>query len=369
MAEKTRLLMSANRPLLAFEPSTMRIVHVFNENSELLSPIFSPQPTSRELAFWLSSRISPLGHRLLARLAKPCSGLLGALETTLGLSLNDVWWISDGTQAWKDVNLYDHAFAPDVSQAALADDDAGALLRFVRAPEWSTPGDMAKCWRRQDGKPCLVKRDEPDGDGLCQTVKEWFAWQVAEAMGLECVRYSLCLIDGSLDLPVCECESFTDAKTGFLPASIFLLSCGAWSGSVKALQAPRMHDSIAEAMGQEFYEDMMVFDALIGNTDRHLGNFGMLFDTATGEVLRPAPLFDHGASFDIGECCWLPRWLQLETFLRPRHEAMLEIASRIELRPHPEVFVSQRAVAMLQDYVWTAARQALDILHQRHAGL
>ena len=40
----------------------------------------------------------------------------------------------------------------------------------------------------------------------------------------------------------------------------------------------------------------MLFDALIYNTDRHLGNFGLIFDTQTGEILRPAPIFDNGCS-------------------------------------------------------------------------
>ena len=45
---------------------------------------------------------------------------------------------------------------------------------------------------------------------------------------------------------------------------------------------------------------MMVFDSLIINRDRHLGNFGMLVDNNTGEYLRPALLFDNGCSFLIG---------------------------------------------------------------------
>lgn len=32
------------------------------------------------------------------------------------------------------------------------------------------------------------------------------------------------------------------------------------------------------------FEDLMLFDALIYNTDRHLGNFGLIFDTQTGEI-------------------------------------------------------------------------------------
>lgn len=39
---------------------------------------------------------------------------------------------------------------------------------------------------------------------------------------------------------------------------------------------------------------MMVFDALICNTDRHLNNFGVLVDNTTNEIKCMAPLFDHG---------------------------------------------------------------------------
>ena len=48
---------------------------------------------------------------------------------------------------------------------------------------------------------------------------------------------------------------------------------------------------------------MFVLDALILNTDRHLGNFGFLFDNQTMEVKAPAPMFDHNCSllFDLDE--------------------------------------------------------------------
>ena len=42
--------------------------------------------------------------------------------------------------------------------------------------------------------------------------------------------------------------------------------------------------------------DMIVFDALIFNTDRHYGNFGFLVDSHNNKIVAPAPLFDHGNS-------------------------------------------------------------------------
>ena len=41
---------------------------------------------------------------------------------------------------------------------------------------------------------------------------------------------------------------------------------------------------------------MIIFDAIICNTDRHYGNFGFLIDNKTNKIIEPAPLFDHGNS-------------------------------------------------------------------------
>jgi hypothetical protein len=40
------------------------------------------------------------------------------------------------------------------------------------------------------------------------------------------------------------------------------------------------------------------FDYLIKNSDRHFGNIGIIRDPDTLEILRLAPLFDHGFSMD-----------------------------------------------------------------------
>lgn len=54
-----------------------------------------------------------------------------------------------------------------------------------------------------------------------------------------------------------------------------------------------------DAKGKVFAEQirsMLVFDALIYNEDRHFGNFGVLRDNHTGEIIAPAPIFDNGLS-------------------------------------------------------------------------
>jgi hypothetical protein len=51
------------------------------------------------------------------------------------------------------------------------------------------------------------------------------------------------------------------------------------------------------AVYKEFGYDMVFFDALVANGDRHAGNFGYLRDANTGEYLKPAPLFDFDHAF------------------------------------------------------------------------
>ena len=41
------------------------------------------------------------------------------------------------------------------------------------------------------------------------------------------------------------------------------------------------------------YVRMVFLDTIVANPDRHTANFGLLRDTATGELLGLAPLFDH----------------------------------------------------------------------------
>ena len=40
----------------------------------------------------------------------------------------------------------------------------------------------------------------------------------------------------------------------------------------------------------------MVFNTLIYNKDRHLGNLGMLIDNNTLKILKAIPIFDNGTS-------------------------------------------------------------------------
>ena len=84
------------------------------------------------------------------------------------------------------------------------------------------------------------------------------------------------------------CELFTSKDVAYIPVGRVVPSVG-----MKAVR------EYYENLGPKYVKalnEMIVFDALICNTDRHLGNFGVLINSKTNRIIRPAPIFDHANS-------------------------------------------------------------------------
>lgn len=57
----------------------------------------------------------------------------------------------------------------------------------------------------------------------------------------------------------------------------------------------------------DFLDRMIVVDYLVGNDDRHYGNFGLLRDAETLEIEGFAPIFDTGSSLGYNmQRQWIP---------------------------------------------------------------
>ena len=80
---------------------------------------------------------------------------------------------------------------------------------------------------------------------------------------------------------------FTNEQYGFAP----IYKCiGVEAGIAQTLQ-------YFSSIGSEnAFRRMLVLDALIVNTDRHKGNYGILFQTDTLQPIKMAPVFDHNQS-------------------------------------------------------------------------
>ena len=247
-------------------------------------------PTSESLTRWLRHRTIP-ANRAYAQNFLSKNGLsendfIGILQICKGLSLTDCYWVTypNDQKTFAEVNLFDNRFSQVLSQIAFTGYGSSPASKFRSSPEFTTNGMLPKAWRRKEGKVLLYKGGT---SGLANTGKEpyseFYAAQVAEAMGIPHVTYGLSKWKGQL---CSTCELFTSKDISFVPAST-LISTSKISQIIDWFDDHGWKNDLA---------DMLVLDAIIRNTDRHLGNFGFLVDNLTNQLLRPAPIFDNGLS-------------------------------------------------------------------------
>lgn len=248
------------------------------------------EPTSESLTRWLRHRTIP-ANRAYAQNFLSKNGLnendfIGILQICKGLSLTDCYWVThlDDQKTFAEVNLFDNRFSQVLSQIAFTGYGSSPVSKFRSSPEFTTNGMLPKAWRRKEGKVLLYKGGT---SGLANTGKEpyseFYAAQVAEAMGIPHVTYGLSKWKEQL---CSTCELFTSKDVSFVPASTL----------INTSKISKIIDWYDDHGWKNDLADMLVLDAIIRNTDRHLGNFGFLVDNHTNQLLRPAPVFDNGLS-------------------------------------------------------------------------
>lgn len=283
-------------PLLSFNLSsgalggfTVQITHI-GEHSEL-------RPLDLELTpdgvlHWLSRRVIPKNRTFVEEILRPfglsLSDTKGIIDVCKGLSLGDSFWVVpagfDGKFA--DYNLYENRFSEILSLVAytgVTQSDAA----FSTSPEFTTNGMLPKAWRYIENDGIYLYKGGTSGAANTgkEPYSEFYAGQIAERMGLNAVHYDLENWKGIL---ASKCELFTNIDTAFIPIGR-LVKTGGLEAVVRYYD--ELGDNFADAV-----RDMLVFDALIYNEDRHFGNFGLIRNNHTGAITAPAPIFDNGIS-------------------------------------------------------------------------
>lgn len=262
-----------------------------NDEKKHLLPL-DLEPTETSIAKWLRHRIIPKNRAYVQSLLSKC-GLsinrpMSVIRFSKGLSLNDCFWVAeegfDGT--FDKYNLYDNNFNRVLGLVAFMGYGSSIRSSVVSSPEFTTNGMLPKCWRRESGKVMLYKGGTSGASNTgCEPYSEYYAAQIADILGVNSISYNLKKWRGIL---CSTCELFTSKEYSFVPVGRIVTEGG--------MQAVRAY---YESLGDEFIrelDDMLVFDAVIMNTDRHFGNFGFLVDNRTNTISTPAPLFDHGNS-------------------------------------------------------------------------
>ena len=286
-----------------------------SEDNRCLFPL-DMEPTESGLTRWICHRTIPKNRAFVNAFLSKC-GLsinrpMDVITVCKGLSLNDSYWIADDneTKSFDQVNLFDNRFSNILANIAFTGYGSSVRSSFASSPEFTTNGMLPKCWRRIGGKVYLYKGATSGASNTgFEPYSEKYAYLAGKQLGFDVIPYRISRWNGNL---CSSCEIFTGSDTSYIPVGRIVRSGG--------LDAVRNY---YKTLGEDFIRslnEMLVFDALICNTDRHFGNFGILVDSHTNRIVRPAPLFDHGNSlFNFaGEDNW-----QSETLLDEYAETLL----------------------------------------------
>ena len=312
----------------------------------------------------------------------------GIIDVCKGLSLNDSYWVvPEGFEGkFTDYNLYENRFSEVLALTALTGESlsASVVRRFRTSPEFTTNGMLPKAWRYNKGKITLFKggvwRQYATAPDPLEPYSEYYAAQIADAMGLRSVKYGISRWKGVLG---CTCELFTDINTAYVPmASIirqrhgnkniteYYSVCGEWLKNFDLENGTSFFDHFAS---------LLIFDSLILNEDRHLGNFGVLRDNHSGKIIEMAPIFDNGISLfnysSIQELRKLdthrqaytnyfkqPFGLQVKEFGGDLQREQLSRLSEFKFKKHSHYNWDSERLDIIQAYIRKRAVELIEII-------
>ncbi len=261
-------------------------------------------PDGTGLGEWWKLRAIPDSRKgirqVLSRLSEETSQSL--MLSSYGLSLTDHYWIQPVGQElyWKDLNFYENNFEDELgdiltdSERDRSDSDGISKL----SPSVSVNGDMKKKWIIRDGGRYLLKVN-PNYHSQ-QAVNEVIAGKLHERLGWKnYVSYDMGTIYISgRGYPCSLSPMFTSAETEFVSAYQIVADYKVPNdvSLYEALIRQAVSLGADEQEVRAFLEYMILTDFILTNTDRHLNNFGFLYDPQQHRLSGMAPLFDTGNS-------------------------------------------------------------------------
>ncbi len=348
-----------------------------NEAEMPLFPIpLNEEITPESILSWLESRTIPK-HRefvkeILATADLALGDTLGIIDVCKGLSVNDSFWIDQvgREQSFAEVNLFDNELDDTLALVAYTGFTSSQRHKLGLSTEWTTSGQFAKAWRRIGDYLLLYKAgSEGFANAGMEPYSEYFAAQLAKAMGVNAITYDLDKWHGKL---ASVCPLINDKDTALVP---FYAATGQSTFPLNLAICAAVSDEMLDEL-----RSMIVFDAMLCNVDRHAGNYGFLRDNRTGEIKTLAPLFDHNLSlFSRDMECDFKDWpTRADTVMTPRtgklsfkeecavvmgekqHE-QLRKAVGFKFRNHPQYPIPENRLNALNNYISGRCSELLGI--------
>lgn len=306
---KVFLLMKGEKEILKFKFSPRsavkyKVIDVY-DTKELPITFKNSNNVNTNLSHYITNRIIQTNRRYLKEILDTLklndNEPLNLLMTNHGLSLNDIYWFKEDGELedFRYINLYENDFDMSISNLFLIGSyDASPLGGSLSSPEITTDGMLAKGWRKEGDKLFLLKRASTFGywENL-ESLTETLASKVARGLFLNHVDYSYTMYHKHL---CSKCEAFTSLEKSYIPFSAFRYSDSSnievMMDIFNALENSKLIKDEYRGAIIEHFQQMIIFDYIIENRDRHFKNYGFLVNSKTNNIIDLSPIFDNGMS-------------------------------------------------------------------------
>lgn len=242
----------------------------------------------KQFSLWFMNRIIPNDRQNLNVYLK--ENMTKIILSTNGVSLTDCYWFTNDNSnlKWEDVNFYDNPIDNSFREMNL-DNKCLDQIDF-KYPDLTTDGYQEKYWILINKIPNLIKygdyKNSINFGKNILSANEIIASKIANIMEINSVEYNEFNYKNNC---LCSCSCFIkDDQSEFVNAlqiknEYNLTSMGLYNWFTKSGFSNNI-------------DDMIGFDYLIRNIDRHEKNFGIIRHPDSLEIKSFAPIFDNGTS-------------------------------------------------------------------------
>ena len=193
-----------------------------------------------------------------------------------------MFWVKaeNETVRFEEINLYTHSLSNDFVDIALCGHQKTVTNAHFLADDLSTGGCYPKAWVHKEDGFYLYK-----GGGRNAVEREVLASKICRCFDCHQVLYEQGMFENE---PVSISKIMTSQRYSLVTYAAYDVYCTnrGWNTLDKILEL--------DAHG---YYMMNILDYLVGNTDRHWENWGLLVDNETNQPIRLHDLMDFNRAF------------------------------------------------------------------------
>ena len=283
--------MNKDVPILRFGSTTQKGISTGIVIKEVYSntiPLIFSMGRIIDINEWLKGRLV-LSHRRDILKQLEFIGIVkifDIISITNCISLNDTYWVKQvGSKInWDRVSPYRNPLNSAIADYAIGSGRSFNGKKISSSPDFSTGGSFPKCWKRVNGVIYLYKTGSSgfSNSGM-EPYSEIYASKLMEKLDIPHITYELVNYKNRL---ATRCPCMCSEKIGLYQVGDLTVIREGYEDLVKQ-----------GFVSPEYLSEMLLVDYLSLNTDRHLGNIGILVDNDSQVLLKGSPIYDNNMSF------------------------------------------------------------------------